>query len=131
VSRIWARSRTLWDWDEALFAIAVRSYDVTLHHPHPPGFPLYIAMAIALFPLLLWFALELRFPFRTAYLGSLLFVFFPNVWFFGGTAFRDIPALALLLGLAAAIRPQSLVVGCAPALYASWCRKPTLSRLAG
>src|SRR5690242_16987938 len=45
LTRIWARSRTLWDWDEALFAQAVRSYDVTMHHPHPPGFPLYIALA--------------------------------------------------------------------------------------
>lgn len=167
LTRIWARSRSLWDWDEALFSIAVGNYDVVLHHPHPPGFPLYIALAklirflvhsdfhalqaittiasIAMFPLLFWLARELRFPFRTAFLGSLLFVFLPNVWFFGGTAFSDIPGLALLiaaaatllrscrernmyfagallLGLAAAIRPQALVVGCAPALIASWCR---------
>lgn len=169
-TRIWARSRTLWDWDETLFSLGVRSYDVTVHHPHPPGFPLYVAMAkalrpvvhsdfhalqainllaaVVLFPLLFWFALELRFPFRSAYLGSLLFMFFPNVWFFGGTAFSDIPGLALLiaacamlmrgcssrrayfagallLGLAAAIRPQALLIGCPPALYASWCRKRT------
>ena len=167
LTRIWARSRSLWDWDEALFSIAVGNYDVVLHHPHPPGFPLYIALAklirflvhsdfhalqaittvasIAMFPLLFWLARELRFPLRTAFLGSLLFVFLPNVWFFGGTAFSDIPGLALLtaasatllrscrnrnayfagallLGLAAAIRPQALVVGCAPALIASWCR---------
>ncbi|HEX7421583.1 MAG TPA: hypothetical protein VF505_16955 [Thermoanaerobaculia bacterium] len=167
LTRVWARSRSLWDWDEALFSIAVGNYDVVLHHPHPPGFPLYIALAklirvfvhsdfhslqaittiaaVTLFPLLFWLARELRFPFRTAFLGSLLFVFFPNVWFFGGTAFSDIPGLALLiaasatllrscrhrnsyfagallLGLAAAIRPQALVVGCAPALIASWCR---------
>lgn len=167
LTRVWARSRTLWDWDEALFSIAVGKYDVVQHHPHPPGFPLYIALAklirffvhsdfhalqaittiaaIAMFPLLFWLARELRFPFRTAFLGSLLFVFFPNVWFFGGTAFSDIPGLvmviaacamllrscrernayfagALLLGLAAAIRPQALLVGCAPALIASRCR---------
>jgi 4-amino-4-deoxy-L-arabinose transferase-like glycosyltransferase len=168
LTRIWARSRTLWDWDETLFALGVRSYDVTQHHPHPPGFPLFVVAAkfvrlfvqsdfralqainviaaIALFPLLLWLALELRFPFRTAYLGALLFVFLPNVWFYGGTAFSDIPALALtiaacacllrgcesrrayfagalLLGLAAAIRPQALVIGLVPALSSSWCRK--------
>ena len=45
LTRIWARSRSLWDWDEALFSIAVGNYDVVLHHPHPPGFPLYIALA--------------------------------------------------------------------------------------
>ncbi len=167
LTRIWARSRTLWDWDEALFCMGVREYDVLQHHPHPPGFPLYVGLAklvhfavasefralqeittiaaIALFPLLFWIAYELRFPFRTAFLGSLLFVFFPSVWFYGGTAFSDIPGLALLfaacamllrgcrdrrwyfagavlLGLAAAIRPQALLIGCAPALVASWCR---------
>lgn len=167
LTRIWARSRTLWDWDETLFCLAIRDYDVVQHHPHPPGFPLYIALgklvrlfvrsdfhalqaittvaAIALFPLLFWLAHELRFPFRSAYLGSLLFVFFPNVWFYGGTAFSDVPGLALLLaacatllrgcrsrgayfagalllGLAAAIRPQALLIGCAPALVASWYR---------
>ncbi|HEY3055677.1 MAG TPA: hypothetical protein VGK31_07070 [Thermoanaerobaculia bacterium] len=167
VTRIWARSRTLWDWDETLFCLALRDYDVVQHHPHPPGFPLYIALAklvrffvqsdfhalqaitttaaIALLPLLFWLAYELRFSFRTAYLGSLLFMFFPNVWFYGGTAFSDLPGLAflfaacaillrscrdprlyflgaLVLGLAAAIRPQALLIGCAPALLASWCR---------
>lgn len=167
LTRLWARSRSLWDWDETLFSLGVGDYDVVRHHPHPPGFPLYIALAklvrvfvqtdfhslqvittiaaISLFPLLFWLAYELRFPFATAFLGSLLFVFLPNVWFFGGTAFSDIPGLvlliaasatllrscrhrnayfagALLLGLAAAIRPQALAVGCAPALIASWCR---------
>jgi hypothetical protein len=167
LTRIWARSRTLWDWDETLFCLALRDYDVIQHHPHPPGFPLYVALAkilrlfvhsdfhalqavttaaaIALFPLLFWLAYELRFPFRTAYLGSLLFMFFPNVWFYSGTAFSDIPGLAMLfaacamllrscrdrrfyflgalsLGLAAAIRPQALLIGCVPAMIASWCR---------
>lgn len=167
VTRLWARSRTLWDWDEALFSMAVHDFDVTAHHPHPPGFPLYVglakvarlltssdfaalqtvttAAAIALFPLLYWLARELRFPFTTAYFGALIFVFLPNVWFYGGTGFSDITGLALLLaacatllcgcrsrrayfigalllGLAAAVRPQALAVGCAPALIASWCR---------
>jgi hypothetical protein len=167
LTRIWARSLTLWDWDETLFCMGVREYDVPIHHPHPPGFPLYVALAkavrlvvhsefhalqavtlaaaIALFPLLFWLAMEMRFPFRTAFLGALLFVFLPSVWFYGGTAFSDISGLAvllaacatllrscrnrslyligaLLLGCAAAIRPQALLIGCAPALAASWCR---------
>jgi hypothetical protein len=167
LTRIWARSQTLWDWDETLFSLSLHDFDVVQHHPHPPGFPLYVAMAkflrlfihsdfhalqaitttaaIAMFPLLFWLAWELRLPFRTAYLGSLLFVFLPNVWFYGGTAFSDLSGLALviaacamllrgcrdrrayfagalLLGLAAAIRPQALAIGCAPALVASWCR---------
>ena len=35
----------MWDWDEALFCLGMRSYDVTNHHPHPPGFPVFIATA--------------------------------------------------------------------------------------
>ena len=35
----------MWDWDEALFAAALRHYNVADHNPHPPGFPLFIAMA--------------------------------------------------------------------------------------
>ena len=164
-TRVWAMSRTLWDWDEALFAMALHDFDVPQHHPHPPGFPLYVflgkvvrvvvssdfralqlvtlAAAVALFPLIFTLARELRFDFLTALLGSMLLVFFPNVWFFGGTAFSDVPGLALavaasalllrgcrdvrafyagaiVLGLAAAIRPQALVIGCAPSLVALW-----------
>jgi hypothetical protein len=165
VTRVWAMSRTLWDWDEALFAMALHDFDVPQHHPHPPGFPLFVLLgklvrlvvssdfralqlvtltaAMALFPLAFTLARELRFDFLTAFLGSLLLVFFPNVWFFGGTAFSDVPGLALavaaaalllrgcrdvrafyagaiVLGLAAAIRPQALVIGCVPSLLALW-----------
>src|SRR5216110_3288351 len=45
VTRPLALARTLWDWDEALFCLGMRAYDVTNHHPHPPGFPVYIAAA--------------------------------------------------------------------------------------
>src|SRR5207248_2549943 len=44
-SRFLAMARTLWDWDEALFCLGMRSYDVTSHHPHPPGFPVFIGAA--------------------------------------------------------------------------------------
>ena len=165
LTRIYAASKSMWEWDEALFALAVRDYDITQHRPHPPGFPLYIAAAhlvrfvvgsdfhslqivtiaaaIALFPLLFFLARELRFPFSTAYLGSLLFAFFPNVWLFGGTAFSDVPALtlsvaaswmflravrrpgaflpaAVLLGMALSIRPQNMILVFAPALIGTW-----------
>ena len=155
----------MWDWDEAQFASGVRSYDVTDHDPHPPGFPVYMALgklvrlvaasdfaalqtialvaACALFPLGVLLARELRFPFWTAFLGSLLFAFLPNVWFYGGTVFSDIPGVAftlgaaamllrgcrdpraylagaLLLGLAAGMRPQALLLGCAPFAVASF-----------
>ena len=45
VTRWFALSRTPWDSDEGLFISALKHYDVHLHHPHPPGFPLFIATA--------------------------------------------------------------------------------------
>src|SRR5439155_787020 len=44
-SRVLARGHSMWDWDEALFCLGVRDYDVIQHQPHPPGYPLFIAAA--------------------------------------------------------------------------------------
>jgi hypothetical protein len=154
LTRLLAISRTPWEWDEMQFMSALRDYDVMDHSPHPPGFPLFIATAklfallgipefralqvvvvagaIALFPLVFLLARELGFTFDVALGGALLFVFAPNVWFYGGTAFSDVPGLAvllgacvllmrgrlawggLLMGVAVAFRPQALLVGIVP-----------------
>lgn len=166
-SRFLAISRSLWDWDEALFCLGMRSYDVASHHPHPPGFPLYIAAAklvriftnsdfhalqalniaagILLFPAVFMLARELRMTFTTSMIAASLFVFFPNVWFFGGTAFSDIVSItvvvyavaflfrgcrdanayligAFLLAVSIGIRPQNALVGLFPGLLATWFR---------
>lgn len=166
-TRFLSMARSLWDWDEALFCLGMRSYDVTVHHPHPPGFPVYIALgriartvihsdfralqainlaaAILVFPAIFFLARELRLPFVTATIAGTLCAFFPNVWFFGGGAFSDIPSLVLvvfavaflfrgcrdanayligsaLLALAAGIRPQNFLIGLAPGLLATWYR---------
>jgi hypothetical protein len=166
-TRFLAMAKTLWDWDEALFCLGMRSYDVTAHHPHPPGFPVYIALgrivrtlipndfralqavnliaAMLVFPAIFFLARELRLPFVTATVAGALCAFFPNVWFFGGGAFSDIPSLVLvvfavaflfrgcrdanayligaaLLALAAGIRPQNFLIGLAPGLLATWYR---------
>lgn len=119
VSRFLALAKSAWDWDEALFMSALRDYDVALHHPHPPGFPLFIFFAkgvhffvasefrslqsivmlgaIALFPLMMFLGRELRMPFATSAIAASLLVFSPNVWVFGGGAFSDVPSLALSL----------------------------------
>jgi hypothetical protein len=113
----WARS--LFDWDEALFCLGVREYDVAVQHPHPPGYPLFIAAgkvahalglsefrslqtvvllcALLIFPALVWLAHELGFDYATAVCGSLLFSFFPNVWVYSGTAFSDVPGVLLTI----------------------------------
>lgn len=167
LTRIWGLAQSPWDWDEILFSLALRHYDVALHHPHPPGFPMFIAAAkllqlaglsdfralqsvnliagILLVPAMVFFARELRLRFSTSLMAALLLAFFPNVWFFGETAFSDVPSVvlvvvacalllrgcrsdaafiggAVVLACAGAMRPQNLAIGFAPALIAAWFR---------
>ena len=168
-SRFLALARSPWDWDEVLFTLGMRDYDVSLHHPHPPGFPAYIAMArlarfvagsdfralqlvnilaaMLVFPAIFLLARELRFRFTTSFIAAVLFAFFPNVWFYGGGAFSDIPSIVLvcfavalllrgardrnayflgtiLLAIAIGIRPQNLLLGLFPGIYATRKRRP-------
>ncbi|HEV7488314.1 MAG TPA: hypothetical protein VGQ65_21780 [Thermoanaerobaculia bacterium] len=44
ISRIVTAPRTPWENDEFLFAEAVRNFDPSRYHPHPPGFPLLVLM---------------------------------------------------------------------------------------
>ncbi len=165
LSRIWGLARSPWDWDEILFSLAMRDYNVALHHPHPPGFPLFIGFAkllqlaglddfhalqaqnliaaVLLVPAMFLFCRELRFRFSTSLSAALIFAFLPNVWFFGETAFSDVPAVvlvvlacafllrgcrsamailigAILLAVSAGFRPQNLAVGLLPAAIAAW-----------
>jgi len=168
VSRWFAIAASPWDWDEMLFMLATRRYDVSLHHPHPPGFPLFIALAdllraiglsefhalqtivvaasIAIVPATFFLCRELRLPFATSISAAAILAFFPNVWLFGGTAQSDVPSMTLVivavalllrgcrdrraylagaavLGIAVGFRPQNLLIGFAPALIASACRR--------
>lgn len=155
-----ALSRTLWDWDEALFAISVGDYNVAAYHPQPPGFPLFIGLAklipldafhalqaivfvssLCVFPAMYFLARELGAEESTSIGAALLLSFFPNVWFYGGTALSDVPSMvlavtasalllrgrrdtraliagAILLGIAAGFRPQNLLIGFVPFLAA-------------
>jgi hypothetical protein len=167
LTRFLATASSIWDWDEALFTLGMRSYDVTQHHPHPPGFPVFIGLAhlfrlvtpsdfralqaislvagMCLFPAMFFLGRELRLRFETSLVAALLCAFFPNVWFFGGTAFSDVPSIVLavlavafllrgcrsaeaylmgsfLLALAIGIRPQNFLVGLVPGLIATWYR---------
>lgn len=138
LTRAFAVSHSLWDWDEALFASALHHYDVSQHHPHPPGFPLFFALAniariftrsdfhalraisiassLAIFPAMFALARSLRFRFRTCIAAALLFSFLPNVWFWGGTAFTDELALVTALAGAALLlrddRRSTYILGC-------------------
>ena len=166
-TRFLALAKTLWWWDEALFCLGMRSYDITQHQPHPPGFPVYVGAAhlvrfftgsdfhalqtlnilggVLLFPALFLLARELGFRFNTATIAAALCAFFPNVWFFGGTALSDVPSITLAvfaaamlfrgcrdvnayfigtfaLALAIGIRPQNFLIGLFPGLLATWYR---------
>ena len=118
-SRIPALSLTLHDWDETLFALAVREYDVKPHHPHPPGYPLFIALAklarlatgsdfhalqavatiasMLIFPAAFFLARELRFRTSYAFAAAATTAFIPTLWYYGGTGLSDVPALLFVL----------------------------------
>ena len=166
-TRVWGLARSPWDWDEMLFSLALRHYDVSMHHPHPPGFPLFIAAAkcfralgfsdfhslqavdlvagVLLVPAMFFFCRELGLRFSPSLAAVLFLAFFPNVWFFGETAFSDVPSIvivvvacglllrgrssdrayiagAIVLAIAGGFRPQNLLVGFAPAILATWSR---------
>jgi hypothetical protein len=45
VTHLWSLPSTLEDIDSVNFGLGVESFDVAAHRPHPPGYPVYIAMA--------------------------------------------------------------------------------------
>lgn len=125
-----ALSRTLWDWDEALFVLALRDYDVVAYHPHPPGFPLFIALAkliptdafhalqavsfvasLFVFPAMFFLARALRASAPVAIAAGLLLAFLPNVWFYGGTALSDVPSMVLVITACALLLRGQVVLG--------------------
>lgn len=138
VSRRYALSKTPLDWDESLFACGVREYDVLAEHPHAPGYPLFILFgklvrlvvhddfhalqtvaslaSLLLFPAVFYLLRELRFRTRVAVIGAVITVFLPTVWYYGGTALSDVPALcgavaASALLLAGARNPRAWMAG--------------------
>lgn len=118
MTRLLAIAQSPFDWDEALFSLGVRDYEVPEHRPHPPGYPLFILAAklIALtgldafrclqvvvvlgalfvFPAVYLLAREIGFDFATSVAGAAVYAFLPNVWIYGGTAFSDVPATTIV-----------------------------------
>lgn len=129
ITRFLTIPASLWEWDDVLFARALHRYDVTLHSPHPPGFPLFVFIArlihsvwsedwlalgitSALFASALGVALYYvyREIFRdraAAAAGAWLTMFAPAVLLYSGAPRSDAPGLAAgLLGLALALRSR-------------------------
>jgi len=103
--------------DEVLFCQAVERYDLARHHPHPPGYPLYVALgklaahfvqpnfeALAWVGLLcscsaIWPACRLVTGLTgcdrtTTWAAAAVFAHSPVVWLTSAQAFSDVPALA-------------------------------------
>lgn len=167
LTRFLAAAHSLWEWDEALFCLGLRDFNVAVHHPHPPGFPLYILLGhlfrfftgddfralqainllfgMLVFPGTYMLAREMKLEVVASISAALLTAFAPNIWFYGGTAFSDVPTLAFLLfgaalllrgrtnrgayylgcvimAAACVMRPQNVLLGAYPFLAASWPR---------
>jgi hypothetical protein len=126
-SRVVAFPASIWDQDEAYLGLAVAGFDPAANRPHPPWFPLWVAVGTlaapsaseparglqavgaaagvwTLFPLISLFSIWLRRELAVA--AALLYLFLPGPWFLSGRAFGDTAATYLLL-LAAAwwLRP--------------------------
>jgi hypothetical protein len=121
VSRILTAPRTPWENDEFLFAEAVRNFDPSRYHPHPPGFPLLVLIgkvfawfvhdpwrALVVFSIIaapIGFVAIAR-AFRNwiddpnlAIFGALLYYFSASMLVHGTLALSDGPAM-MFLGLA-------------------------------
>ena len=44
LTRVPFRSHRVFNWDAVNFVLALHDYDVRLHHPQPPGYPVFVAM---------------------------------------------------------------------------------------
>lgn len=98
----------MWDHDSIQFALGVEKYDLLAHHPHPPGYPVWIGVlkvlaALGVDPLHGMVALAIlggaigagwmvllagrlapeEARLRTGVLGAALYTFDPLLWFYG------------------------------------------------
>jgi hypothetical protein len=99
--------RSIWEYDESFFSAAVERYEPLLHHPPPPGYPVYIAFAKVV-------ALVTPDPFRALVTTSMLAVVLGFLAFVA--AFADLADLRT--GVLAAVllytAPAVLISGTLP-----------------
>jgi hypothetical protein len=119
---LWTRFAFLasgpWEWDETLFARGILSFDIRAHFPHPPGFPLWMALgwlvnpfvseplkglqllSSALSVLALWplAAVARRAaPPLVATTVSVVFLLLPGVWMYAPRGFSETPSTFFVL----------------------------------
>ena len=130
------------EWDEVLFQRALDRYDVAGHSPHPPGYPLYVAVAkgvrwavgdpqlalqlvaiaaaMAAVALTWLLARRLGAPRTAATLAAAVLAVVPGFAFNGNIGMSDVPGVAAAVGVALLFvhaweRPWLLVVAAATA----------------
>lgn len=133
------------NWDEWQFLLGVRDYCVCKHHPHPPGYPIYI-LAGKLFHLVFpteWsslvalnvvssVAVALLIPLVSlglvpgrwdiAFGGGLLQAFFPLIWFYNGKVLSEnLASLWAVLGILAFLGRERLGPITATSCFAVCC----------
>ena len=52
ISSIFFISSSFYNWDVGQFALGIENYDIKMHQPHPPGYPIFIFLASSLNSLL-------------------------------------------------------------------------------
>jgi hypothetical protein len=131
---------TLEDIDSVNFALAVRDFDVARHQPHPPGYPVYVALSKASTALLggddvpgaVVTGLAVWSTIAGAALVPLLFALFRA---FDGTEHRAWWAMGITvtspLFWFTALRPLSDMTGLAGAVAAQWLVVPILAGYTG
>lgn len=118
ISRLIYQANYLDDWDSVQFALGIHDFSISIHQPHPPGYPFYIllgklshllfqddlkalAFLSTLFGSLILIPLYLlskkMFNQPTALITILLFAFTPLTWLLSELALTDIPGLFFLI----------------------------------
>lgn len=140
VTRLYSIPASLWEWDDINFARALHDFNIPNHSPHPPGFPIFVAMgrlanvfvnddhralvgvnlvfAVFLGPLLYLLFREILEDRLIAFCAALLSCFAPVLWVHATIARSDGPTLglgliAMLLILRGRRSSRALIAGCA------------------
>ncbi len=136
--------RTIWEYDENLYAMGVERYEPLLHHPPPPGTPLYIgfakqiaelvptdpfhALVITSILMLLAGLVAFTFAFRElsgslaiGVVGTVLLYTSPSMLISGTVPQSDVGALALLgFAIWACARGNPIAIGLLCAAAIGW-----------
>lgn len=119
VSRVLARQKSFWEWDDYIFGLALHLFAPQSSVPQPPFFPMFIGFAkfarfftssdvaaltwvsvfssIATPGFLFLIVRELFDDTRVAVTAAILFAFFPAVWFSAGSPLTDPAGISFAL----------------------------------